>query len=255
MKLTVYIPVYDPASKHEKFLDECLESISNQSLLPASVILSGNQLPKYLEKICSKYRDLNISVIENDSTSAVDNLNFIPKYVKTPFTKILFQDDVLYSRNLIEECVSQLSENAIWVVCASKHLDLGLHPLPRLVSPRYSLRLAKGINTLGSPSSVAFKTSAFINFDEKLRYMYDCDWYLSMAHSHGRPRFIRKTLVGIRIHEFQATNTVKSLLPKEIVITKSLHSARLFSEIRTKFGMGKVVCSCQGSNRSITDLT
>lgn len=255
MSLTVFIPIYDPDSRFFRYLHECLESINKQGFRPESVTLAGSSLPNYLPRLQKEFSDLNIEISENNSQSAVDNLNTIPDIVKTTYTKILFQDDVLLSKTVLEHNLKLLDAGSIWVVSSSTHLDSQLHPLPRRVRPRYPFRLSSGINTLGSPSVVALRTDKFIKLNLELKYMYDCEWYLSMAHSFGPPQFLRNDDIGIRIHDHQATNSVIQLLPIEIEITKKLHNSTIFDEGILSLGLKVKNCKCQGTNFATTSRT
>jgi hypothetical protein len=245
MSISVFIPVYDPHSSFKEFLNQSLSSIKNQTLIPETVYLSGSALPNYLEELVQQFPSLSIEIHTNDSINAVENLNCIRRIVKAPFTKILFQDDVLLSPTLLEANLFTLNSGAEWVVSASRHVDTKLNALPREVEPVYSPRLSSGINSLGSPSAVSLRTDIIPSFERSLLYMYDCEWYLRFAHTHGLPSILKNQYVGIRIHKDQATNEARSLLPKEIEITKSLHDSSITKEVLRKLGFQHLQCSCQ----------
>jgi hypothetical protein len=90
-------------------------------------------------------------------------------------------------------------------------------------TPKFSESLSVGINQIGMPSAVIFRKAAFVAFDEHLKYLFDCEWYLSMKHKFGRPLIIPRTRVGIGIHSGQATHWAKSLLESEMALVKQKH--------------------------------
>jgi hypothetical protein len=90
-------------------------------------------------------------------------------------------------------------------------------------TPRFKESLSKGVNQIGMPSVVILRKEPLIAFDERLKYLFDCEWYLSMKHKFGKPLIIPDARVGIAIHSGQATHWAKSLLEPETVLVERKH--------------------------------
>jgi hypothetical protein len=98
-----------------------------------------------------------------------------------------------------------------WAVVGSQNFsaDLSRTYMPNV--PRFSRWMALGGNTLGAPSAVMFNRESYRPIDPALAFLYDCEWYLSMRDANGEPALSEAVEVLVRIHEGQATNTVKNL--------------------------------------------
>jgi hypothetical protein len=111
--------------------------------------------------------------------------------------KILFQDDQLGS-------VEEYEEVHTWGFCNSAH---GIHrAIHRPVWNHDIKMLALGCNTYGSPSAMVFEKCE-LRFDERLRWLLDCEFYARMQQFYGLP-ILLKNYVFITEWEGQATNTV-----------------------------------------------
>jgi hypothetical protein len=88
------------------------------------------------------------------------------------------------------------------------------------------------------PSVVIFRKASFIAFDERLKYLFDCEWYLSMKHKFGKPLIIQKARVGIGIHSGQATHWAKHLLESETALVNQKHFREFTSFLKP------LACTC-----------
>jgi hypothetical protein len=104
----------------------------------------------------------------------------------------------------------------------------------KLRTPRFAESLARGVNHIGAPSVVIFRKATFVPFDERLKYVFDCDWYLSMKHRFGKPLIIADATVGIGMHSSQATHWAKSLLAAETVLVKRKHHREFMGFFKSK---------------------
>jgi hypothetical protein len=223
--VVVVIPVHDPDYKYLGFLRAALDSLQSQTLLPKEVLIVANHgLPYFDELLTPKQKELNLRFLRSDAQTAAENLNFAVSYSSAKYTKILFQDDFLAHHKALEEAVSALSTSGRkWSVIGSRDWEETANTFFRPVIPKYTERIDRGINTIGAPSVVTFETEYFAPFDNRLQYMFDCDWYLSMAHRFGKPVEIKNVGVTIRRHSGQATVWAKKLLKKEKAVVRAKH--------------------------------
>jgi glycosyltransferase involved in cell wall biosynthesis len=222
--MSVAIPVHDPESKHQKYLEHALQSIQEQSVKPQEVLLSSNHLISYKNQLLEKFGELNITFIQNNSVSATQNLNILVSCASSDIVKILFQDDFLIDFDSLARS-SQLGADQYWRISAFKHAnargDLGAEIYFPLLTPH----LIRGINQIGAPSIVSFRRENYVRFDERMVYLFDCDWYLRMAHNNGYPEMDSNPDVAVRIHKDQATHWAKTHKEREIKISLANHGA------------------------------
>jgi hypothetical protein len=255
--LSIVIPLYDPNFDQEQRVMRMIDSIMSQSLIPDEVVMSCSHQIPYLHEIERRVgAKTKLTFLLNSSTSAPENLNLAINASSSSLVKVLFQDDFLIGTNHLELLIRALTDSrSQWGVSYSsyfyeeieifryrmlKHwrrLEATLR-LPRLAPglgparkgffrkspiPRFTESLSRGINQIGMPSVVIFRKSSFIAFDERLKYLFDCEWYLSMKHKFGKPLIIPDVRVGIAIHSGQATHWAKSLLEPETALVEQKH--------------------------------
>ena len=228
----VIIPVHDPESKYFRFLERAIVSIQDQTLRPKEVLLVANHDIPYLSELVQQTRGhLNLRYLKSEAKGATENINFAVSNSFGQYTKILFQDDFLAHDKALENSVNAiLVSGAKWSVCGSRDWEENSNKFFAPTNPKYSERLDRGINTIGAPSVVTFETEFYTPMDARLHYMFDCDWYLSMAHNFGRPVELRDIAVTIGRHPGQATSWAKQLLKQEKVIVGANHrKTRLLS--------------------------
>jgi hypothetical protein len=162
--------------------------------------------------------------LRSDGQGAGENINFAVANSAGKYTKILFQDDFLAHDKALETSVNALlTSGKKWSVIGSCDWEEDGNKFFRPVIPKYTERLDRGINTIGAPSVVTFETNYFVPFDNRLHYMFDCDWYLSMAHKFGKPVEIKDVALTIRRHSGQATTWAKGLLGREKPLVMAKH--------------------------------
>jgi hypothetical protein len=235
----VVIPVHDPDYKYLGFLRKALDSLGSQTISPKEVLIVANHdLPYFEELKTERQKSLNLRVLESEAHGAAENLNFAVSNSSARYTKILFQDDFLAHNTSLESSLNALSSSGKkWSVIGSRDWEEASNTFFKPVFPKYTERLDRGINTIGAPSVVTFETEYFVPFDNRLHYMFDCDWYLSMAHNFGKPVEIKNVGVTIRRHSGQATIWAKKLLKKEKTVVRAKHG-------RVKFLIPRLSGNC-----------
>jgi hypothetical protein len=232
--VTVLIPVHDPDHKYQGFISEALASVSMQSINPEQVLLVSNHNLPYLDGLKEKYSEvLTIDHLISSATSATENINFGVANSIGDFVKLLFQDDKLIGKDCLEVSRAPLLEGSVkWSVMGSADVNEDSGVVLSSRYPEYSERLSSGINRIGAPSVVCFARESYLDMDESLEYMFDCDWYLLMSHHFGNPFQIQKIGIHVRIHPGQATNWAKKRLGLEKRYVKKKHHVKLLSVFR-----------------------
>jgi hypothetical protein len=255
--LSIVIPLYDPNFDQEQRVMRMVDSIMSQSLIPDEVVMTCSHQIPYLNEIERRIEaKTKLTFLLNSSNSAPENLNLAINASSSSLVKILFQDDFLIGANHLELLICALTDSSSqWGVSSSSNFFEEIFifryrmlqrwrgveaffRLPQVASgvlpdrkgffrkspiPRFTESLSRGINQIGMPSVVIFRKASLIPFDERLKYLFDCEWYLSMKHKFGKPLIISNARVGIAIHSGQATNWAKSLLQAETALIKKKH--------------------------------
>lgn len=148
------------------------------------------------------FRDFEI-VITKEGKMA-QNTNAAIKKCKGEIIKILYMDDLFYDSQALEKIVSEFEQGANWVVTGCIHVTKD----GQTVNPHLAKweGINKGINTIGSPSVMAFINAGDVFFDENLSWVLDTDLYIRLGEKWGMPNFIDEYLIGIGIGSHQMTN-------------------------------------------------
>jgi len=242
MRFSVCVPVFDPTQKYSAQLSQLLNSIKAQTMKPDEVVMTATHDLAYLDNLQEMIKgDFKLVFKRNESNGSAENTNHAISLCRGEFVKIMHQDDFFVNNNALNLAYRSLRKSKkVWRVSGCDHFVESTSLVFNRSKPKITWRLINGVNKIGAPSVVAFKRSAFIPFDEELKYMFDCDWYLKMWHNWGKPLVTKHAEVRIRIHDGQATNWAKKLLQQEIVVTKQNHDMlHLF----------KSKCSCVIQNK------
>ena len=148
------------------------------------------------------YQDYEIVLTK--AGKMAENTNAGIRKSKGEIIKILFMDDYLYHENVLQEIVDAFDESdKQWLATGCIH-DNGELFNPHF--PVWSDDIAKGVNTIGSPSVVAFKGKEY--FDENLSWTLDCDLYVQMKKKYGEPILLNSIGTVIGIGDHQTTNVL-----------------------------------------------
>jgi len=215
--VSVLVPVHDPEGKLGKFLIRLLTSLCEQSLKPIEVVLISNHDLPYEKTLQSSFASrLNLMFFTQDSGGAAENINRGVQACSGQFIKLLFQDDFLCDAHALRRQSDLLSASeSKWLVSACNTYDESNTTVSRVHIPKFTTQIAWAMNTIGPPSVVMFYREKFRPFEESLRYVFDCEWYLKMRHNFGEPIVSRNVDVTIGLHDGQATHWARKLLRYE----------------------------------------
>lgn len=244
VSLSVLIPVHDPDQEYEEYISDALSSISIQKHQPDQVLLVANHDISYLESLRLRFRDtLKIDFKISQANSAAENINFGVRESRGQFVKLLFQDDKLIGDDCLTESLRPLLNNRFkWSVVGSVSVDRATEEIVSSIFAKYTRSIILGTNLIGAPSVVCFNKDFYVPMDPQLKYMFDCDWYLKMAHNFGKPFEVQKIAVDIGVHDGQATHWAKDLSNLELQILNRNHKRKSFLP-----RLNKVNCTCHAN--------
>lgn len=227
--ISVVTPYYDPTGKDFWMLKELVTSVAQQTLAPFELVISSvHEIPDFEELLKLAQDAFPIRAIKSAANNAPENINFAVSQSRGDFVKLLFHDDLLANADSLEKTLKQLeSSESGWAVVGSLNFsaDLSKRFVPNV--PQFSRWMALGGNTLGAPSAVTFRRDRYQPIDPALAFLYDCEWYLSMRKANGKPVLLKDVEVLVRIHEGQATNSVKNLRWVESRVVLRKHASSL----------------------------
>ena len=214
--ISIVIPVYPMHGHGAAMLTELLDSLQKQTYQEYEVIVSDDSSDTSLQDICGNYE--SVKYYRNPGAKgACSNLNNAIRHSKGSIIKPMFQDDQFLDTDALEKISTM---KAPWCVLTSAHIgEPGA--IPRADHNPYPnediYELARGCNTYGSPSAVAWKRGgnggefglrlAINPFDENLKWLFDCDFYAQMVQENGQPEFIPSRVL-IREWDGMATRTI-----------------------------------------------
>lgn len=201
MTISIVIPAYPMMNRGVGMLRELMASVKAQVGVGFEVVVSDDSTTNELENAC---RMVGMRWYGGPRKGAAANLNNAITRSRGDIIKPMFQDDKFIEPDSLQKIADAL-ETAQWVACTSH--NEGLENYDHVPYRHTSLAaLREGENTYGCPSAMAWRRND-LRFDEKLHWLFDCEFYARMADRYGCPTFV-DTPIFIRQWEGQATRTV-----------------------------------------------
>lgn len=236
MKISIAIPTWEYHGEGEKFLDDLLRTIEIQSFKDFEVVISDHSVNYNLLKIIDQYKEKFKIVYYKNKDSRGNgpfNTNTSIEKCSGEIIKIMFQDDFFYDDEALEKIYNSFEQDVNWLLCGSNHTNDDGYNFYWDLYPKWNDDILKGINTIGSPSSLAIKREVFDNvkFDENLVMMMDCDFYYRVKQVYGNPIYLNDVLVTNRVHSQQI-------------------SQQFYSDIKYKDNIQKEIQYCLDKNKN-----
>jgi hypothetical protein len=182
--ISIVIPVYDKMKDGDFFLNRCLDSIKYQT-----------------------YTDYEIVMTHEGNSPHNTNLGI--KQAKGDLIKILHQDDYFTHKDSLKEIIDNFKGDWLITGCSNNWY------------PVYTGDIHLGNNKLGSPSVLTIRNKLDMYFDEKLIWLFDCDFYKKMYNKYGEPTILMGDNVTIGEGNHQATNLITNTeKEKEVFIMR-----------------------------------
>lgn len=175
MRISVCIPIHN-MDHADFFLRRIMESLEKQT-----------------------FRDFEI-VITKEGKMAI-NTNACIQKAKGDIIKLLYMDDYLAHEDSLQVIADEFTGG--WLATGCLH-DNGT----AIGSPHFASNngIASGINTIGSPSVVAFENKDPLLFDESMSWLLDVDYYKRLGERYGPPKISDDLNVIIGVHGGQMTH-------------------------------------------------
>lgn len=228
-KISIAIPTWGYNGKGTEFLDDLLRTISIQTFRDFEVVITDHSIDDCIKLKAQEYSEkFQVKYIknENNSGNSPANLNYAISQCTGDIIKPMFQDDFFYDDEALEKIYYNLSADTTktWLLCGTNHTNNDGHSFYWELFPRFNDRILDGVNTISSPSVIAFKNNVRVKFDENLVYMMDLDFYYNMRLNYGEPIYYDDILVTNRVHPNSISSTLinrDEILRKEAVYCKN----------------------------------
>ena len=227
MRVSFCIPTYESKGKAQSYLFDIFYALANQTNKDFNVWISDHSKTDVVLEACKEYaNEFEINYVKNeDKRGQISaNTNCALRHADGEILKVMFQDDFILTKNLVEELDKAFVDDVDWAVTGFAHtLDDGhTHYNPKI--PEYNNRLLEGVNTLSSPSILAIRNGIDEYFDEELTMLMDCDMYYRLYKYHGDPAVLTDYHISNREHQNQTQRTYEHLIPTEIDYLKEKHT-------------------------------
>jgi putative flippase GtrA len=217
------------AYKESPYLEECINSLKNQTV-ESNLIISSSTKNKYIENLAKKYQ---IKVFfKNGKSDIQDDWNFAVSNCKTELVTIAHQDDI-YDKYYLENILSNYTGKELLLTTDNyyyinkKSIDNKNLKLKRIL--KFSLRipglsnirwirkmtLSLG-NTIQCPS-VTYNKKLIKGdiFTSELKFGLDWDTFLKIYKMKGKIKYIPLRLMSFRISD---ESTTKSCMENDLRI-------------------------------------
>jgi glycosyltransferase involved in cell wall biosynthesis len=197
------------------FLARSLMALDRQTLRDFEVVVSDHSRDAALETLCLNRRQFYplryVRCPVGRGNSSV-NTNFAVRQAMGDIVKIIHQDDFLVRDDALERIVRAMraAPDRHWGGVGCVHVDESGTDLRTPHRPSLSPRILDGDNTFGAPSVMFARRESFLEFDEELIWVSDCELYHRLAQTWGEPILMDDLLVAVRQWSHQVTHTAVS---------------------------------------------
>lgn len=155
---------------------------------------NGSQfLWESINMLCEQtFKDFEIIICKEGKMA--ENTNAGIKRAKGELIKILYLDDRLAHKNVLQEIVDNFKGQ--WMIVGSDDNQY----------PYWTNDIHQGNNKLGSPSALVIRNDSPMLFDENMSWLLDCDYYRRMYDKYGEPVILDGEYVVLGKGDHQMTH-------------------------------------------------
>lgn len=209
-KVSICIPTYE---KHVS-LKRLLDSIAKQKYCDIEVIITDNSKLPLKSTFFPELLNDKVKYFHNyPSLEPARNWNKCLSLATGEYIKIMFDDDWFADENSLGNFVNLLEFNSDcgFAFCGSWQVS-STSKFSRAITDKQAKRIQNNYknlmngNFIGAPSAVFYRKNAFL-FDDKLKWLVDVDFYMSIFCSGIRFCYTKEPLVCIGLSDEQLTNS------------------------------------------------
>lgn len=220
--VSICIPCYNSP---ETFI-RLFNSIRIQTFHNYEIVITDDSCDDCIKNVISNYEaEQRLIYVKNEiRLGAVRNCNKALTLASGKYIKIMHDDDWFSAKDSLVKFVNMMNSDDKVVLAFSGSNEVStdsMHSrsisdakMERMLETPFNLIYG---NYIGAPSATIFKKNN-LQFDEKLRWIVDIDFYIQMLKLNNNFAETREALVNIGINSEQETNACKhnkSLVRKE----------------------------------------
>ena len=214
-KLSIAIPTFESYGKGAEFIDDLLRTIEIQTFKDFEVVISDHSQDEEVYNVVKQFRDkFKIVYLKNeeDRGNGPANTNFAIDHCSGDIIKVMFQDDFFYDDEALQKIYNALNDSdKMWLLNGCNHTADHGHSFYWDFYPEFNDKLLDGVNTISSPSVVAFKREVTRRFDPSLTFYMDIDFYYGMRVDYGDPVLYNDVLISNRFtSDYSVTTNVSN---------------------------------------------
>ncbi len=197
----------------DRFIEECIQSILNQSYKNISVKVFDDNSTDQTRSILSKIKDPRLNIYYNNYNLGVTaNHNKAISYVKSKFFVLTGGDDIFYKHKIMNQ-YNFMSKNPNYAICG--HDVNIIDTKSKILSKRKTIKWNR--NGLGYNKwlhngmlcvafSLMYNTKYFnTKYDDRLPYASDWKLVIDLLQNKNRYHILKIVLGGYRKHEKSLT--------------------------------------------------
>ncbi len=193
MKVSICIPAY----RQVEYLSETLQSLLTQDFQDFEVIVTDDSPDDSVRDLLARFDfDERLHYVHNSpALGSPENWNAALRLAQGEYVKILHHDDHFIRPDALRLFVKLLDDapHADFGFCATlvNHVDVGIQRI-HCASNRQLADLAKDPaslfvgNCIGAPSATICRRSASLDYDRRMKWLVDIDYYYRMLMNNGR---------------------------------------------------------------------
>jgi glycosyltransferase involved in cell wall biosynthesis len=215
MFISICIPTYNEVDK----LRTLLHSIEIQQYEDYEVIVtddSTNNLSEAL--ITGEFSILHIRYIHNEKALGTpENWNHAISLAKGKWIKLMHHDDWFTNENALSEFVQKIKQvdgNCNFIFSGYQNVYLGENKIKVVLAGAFKRALVQRMplmlfkeNIIGNPSCTLVRNDPgmLLRYDNKLKWIVDFEYYITLLHSGIVFSYLAKPLISVGIHDKQVT--------------------------------------------------
>jgi glycosyltransferase involved in cell wall biosynthesis len=230
--ISVCIPAYEMHGRGAAFLARSLAALDRQTWRNFEVVVSDHSLTAELETLCRTRRQaypLRYLRCATNRGNPTANTNFAARQARGAIIKLLHQDDFLFADDALERIVLAMRAAPArrWGGVGCIHVNEAETWFYEPHLPRIDPAMLQGQNRFGAPSVMFVRREDFLEMDEALIWVGDCELYYRMVQALGEPILLHDLLVAIRHWPKQVTHSLVTEARKasEIRYATAKHAA------------------------------
>jgi glycosyltransferase involved in cell wall biosynthesis len=233
-----HVSICIPAYKRPGSVKRLLDSISIQSFTDYEIIVTDDSPDDSVKEIISLFASLNISYYKNQPALGTPaNWNYGMAMAKAEWIKIMHDDDWFVDQNSLQAFVDNATKDRKFVF--SRYSNV-LSP-EKINRPSFPGKWKRRIlvnpltllsqNVIGPPSVTMIHESIRQQWDERMKWRVDIDYYIRILLKEKSFQLINERLVNVGISYTQVTNDCKDVpeveLPEGLLLLEKYGVSRL----------------------------